>query len=316
MKLHSVKLFTFVIVYLISFIKISILCNFFDMVCPYCKNIIKGKDEKVVCFRCETRHHKKCWDEHQGCSTDDCYENPNVKFQAENVGNKTLSEIKNEIAVQKKQITEEGVCPQCGKGFDKTLQKCFYCGYDGKTETVTTEPKEEFHEEFASRLKEKTSFKNQQRLILFTSIALVSLLIVLSAVFSYIRLNEYYKSEDYKVDLFLKEWANAWESRDIFKYRDLLDKDYQYIEKNSKPIGYDERVKRITKSFETFKSIKVKVRDVKIEQSDTSKSNYINVRFNQTYTADKKEEKGIKTLRLFRSEETKMQWKVFREYFE
>ena len=62
------------------------------MICPYCKNIIKGKEEKVVCFRCETQHHKKCWDEHQGCSTEDCYENPLIKFQAENVGNKTLPE--------------------------------------------------------------------------------------------------------------------------------------------------------------------------------------------------------------------------------
>lgn len=286
------------------------------MVCPYCKNIIKGKDEKVVCFRCEARHHKNCWDEHKGCSTEDCYENPNIKFQAENVGNKTLSEIQYEIALQKKQITEEGICPQCGKGFDKTLQKCFYCGYDEKIEKVTNEPKEEFHEEFESRLKEKTNFKNQRRLILFTSIGLVSLLILVSAIFSYLRLNDYYKSEDYKVNLFLKEWTSAWESRDIFKYRELLDKDYQYVEKSGKPIGYDERVKRITKSFETYKSIKVKIRDVKIEPIDSTKKNYINVKFNQTYTADKKEEKGIKTLRLFRSEETKMQWKVFREYFE
>lgn len=286
------------------------------MVCPYCKNIIKGKDEKVVCFRCEALHHKKCWDEHKGCSTDDCYENPNIKYQAENVGNKTLSEIKYEIAVQKKHNTEEGKCPQCGKDFDKTLQKYFYCGYDEKTEKVTNEPKEEFHEEYENRLKEKTSFKNQRHLILFTSIGLVSLLIILSAIFSYIRLNDYYKSENYKVDLFLKEWTNAWESKDIFKYRELLDKDYQYIEKNGKPIGYDERVKRMTKSFDTYKNISVKVLAVKIEKSDSSKSNYINVKFNQTYTADKKEEKGVKTLRLYRSEETKMQWKVFREYFE
>ncbi len=286
------------------------------MICPYCKNIIKEKEEKVVCFRCEACHHKKCWDEHNGCSTEDCYENPNIKYQAENVGNKTLPEILNEIASQKKQTTEDGICPQCGKGYDKTLHKCFFCGYEENSDITINEPVKEFHEEFENRLKEKTSFKNQRRLILFVSIGLVSLLIVFSVVFSYVRLNEYYKSENYKVDLFLKEWTNAWESKDIFKYRELLDKDYQYIEKNSKPFGYDERVKRITKSFETYKSIKVKIRDVKIEKSDTLKSDYINVRFNQTYIADKKEEKGIKTLRLYRSEDTKMQWKVFREYFE
>ncbi|MFZ4591305.1 MAG: hypothetical protein ACOYN6_09935 [Ignavibacteria bacterium] len=284
------------------------------MVCPYCKNIIKGKDEKVVCFRCEARHHKNCWDEHKGCSTDDCYENPNIKFQAENVGNKTLSEIQYEIAVQKKQITDEGICPQCGKGFDKTLQKCFYCGYDEKIEKVTNEPKEEFHEEFESRLKEKTSFKNQRRLILFTSIALVSLLIVLSAVFSYIRLNEYYKSEDYKVDLFLKEWTNAWESKDKLKYMDLLDKEYQYVEKKGKPLNYDQRVKQVTILFDTTKRVSMKISKKEIVKKDSA--NYINVKISQTKKADKKEDNEIKTLRLYKSVETNNQWKVFREYSE
>ena len=33
--------------------------------------------------------------------------------------------------------------------------------------------------------------------------------------------NILFQIEDYKVDLFLKEWTNAWESRDIFKYREL-----------------------------------------------------------------------------------------------
>jgi hypothetical protein len=286
------------------------------MICPYCKNIIKGKEEKVVCFRCETRHHKKCWDEHQGCSTEDCYENPLIKFQAENVGNKTLPEIEDVITEAKKLSIVEGVCPKCGKEFDKVLQKCFYCNYEAEKDVAKNVPKEDFHEEFASRLKAKVSFKNKRRLILYSSIGIIALLLILSAIFSYIRLNTYYQSEEYKVDLFLKEWVNAWESKDIFKYRELLDKDYQYIEKNGKPIGYDERVKRITKSYETYKYITVKIRDVRIEKSDSTGSKYLNVKFNQTYIADKKEEKGVKTLRLFRSEDTNNQWKVFREYFE
>ncbi len=286
------------------------------MICPYCKNIINNKEEKVVCFRCEIHHHKKCWDEHQGCATEDCYENPNVKFRAENVGNKTLPEITEEITDARKLAIVEGICPKCGKEFDIVLQKCFYCDYSTKQEEIKSEPREEFHEEFASRLKAKVSFKNQRRLILYTSIGLISLLLILSAVFSYLKLNTYYNSEEYKVDLFLKEWKSAWESKDIFKYRELLDKDYQYVEKNGKPIGYDERVKRITKSFDTYKYITIKVKDVRIEKPDSTNSNYLNVKFNQTYIADKKEDKGIKTLRLYRSEETKMQWKVFREYFE
>jgi len=283
------------------------------MICPYCKNIIKSKEEKIVCFRCETHHHKKCWNEHQGCSTDDCYENPLVKFNAENVGNKTLLEIKEEITEEKKQTTGEGICPQCGKTFDKILQKCFYCGYYSEIEK--SEPKEEFHEEFASRLKAKVSFKNQRRLILYTSIGVISLLLILSAMFSYIKLNTYYKSDEYKIHLFMKDWESAWESKDIFRYRELLDKDYQYIDKGGKVVSYDERVKRVTKSFESIKNISVKVKDIRIG-FDTVANNYVNVKFNQTFSADKKEEKGIKTLRLFKSEESKNQWKVFREYYE
>lgn len=286
------------------------------MICPYCKNIIKTGEEKVACFRCEIHHHKKCWDEHQGCTTEDCYENPKIKFQAENVGNKTLTEIYEEITEAKKLASVEGVCPLCGKEFDVVLQKCFHCDYSAAKNEPDTVPKEQFNEEFENRYKEKVSFKNQRRLILFASIGVVSLLLLLSALFTYLRLNTYYQSEDYKVDMFLKEWTNAWESKDIFKYRDLMDKDYQYIEKNGKPVGYDERVKRITKSFETYKTIKVKIRDVKVEPVDSANSKYLNVKFNQTYIADKREEKGIKTLRLYKSEETKMQWKVFREYFE
>ena len=113
----------------------------------------------------------------------------------------------------------------------------------------------------------------------------------------------------------MKTWESAWESKDIFRYRELLDKDYQYIDKGGKVVSYDERVKRVTKSFESVKKISVKVNDIKI-QYDTVAKSYVNVKFNQTFTADKKEEKGIKTLRLFKSEETKNQWKVFREYYE
>lgn len=264
------------------------------MICPYCNNVIKNNEEKAVCFRCEIPHHKTCWERYQGCSTLDCYENPTVKANAENVGNKTITEILGKNNQSKVSSVQRN---------PKSAQ------------TDNPEPKEEFQEEFKTRYKEKLDFKFRRRILLFSSIGVLSALLIVSAIFTYIKINEYYSSEDYRIKQFMKTWEAAWESRDIFRYRELLDRDYQYIDKGGKAISYDERIKRVTKSFESVKNISVKVRDVKIEYDSVNK-NYVNVKFNQTFSADKKEEKGIKTLRLFKSDETGNQWRVFREYYE
>lgn len=247
-----------------------------------------------MCFRCEIPHHKSCWEKNQGCSIPDCYENPSVKAKAENVGNKTLSEIVGKV--NPPEVSDVYQIPD-------------------SVQTINPEPKEEFQEEFKTRYKEKLDFKFRRRVLLYSSIGVLSMLFIVSAIFTYIKINEYYSSEDYRINQFMKIWETAWESRDIFRYRELLDKDYQYIDKGGKAIPYDERIKRVTKSFESVKSISVKVSDVKIEY-DSGNKNYVNVKFNQTFAADKKEEKGIKTLRLFKSQETGNQWRVFREYYE
>lgn len=264
------------------------------MICPYCNKVIKNNEEKTVCFRCEIPHHKSCWEKYQGCSTPDCYENPSVKTKAENVGNKTLSEILGKVNTSDTRTVSQNL---------------------EKVQPEKSEPSEEFQEEFNTRYKEKLDFKFRRRLLLFSSIGVLSALLIVSAIFTYIKITDYYSSEDYRINQFMKTWETAWESRDIFRYRELLDRDYQYIDKGGKTVSYDERIKRVTKSFETVKTISVKVRDVKIEY-DSGNKNYVNVKFNQTFTADKKEEKGIKTLRLFKSEETGNQWRVFREYYE
>ena len=213
-----------------------------------------------------------------------------MKSKAENVGNKTITEI---LGKGKKAEQPVAIIPEITE--DETVQQ--------------------FSEEFKSRYKEKLDFRFRRRVLLFSSLGVIAALLVVSAIFTFTKLNKYFASEDYNIHLFMKSWESAWESRDIFRYRELLDKDYQYIDKGGKTVSYDERIKRVTKSFESVKTISVKVRDVKIEY-DYGNKNYVNVKFNQTFTADKKEEKGIKTLRLFKSEETGNQWRVFREYYE
>ncbi len=283
------------------------------MVCPYCKNTVKEKSAAVACPRCFTQHHRNCWEEHNGCAVPDCYGNPDVKAVAENVGNKTIDEILHGPKVTVSVPVKGTICPECGKECGPGESRCTFCGHDFNPEKKP-EPADDFEKEFRERYREKAGFKFRLRIALFTSIGIVAVLIVSSIIFSYIKLNEYYSSEEYRIKLFVKEWKYSLESEDIFKYRDLLDKDYQYIEKSGKPVNFEERAKRIQKMFEIYKKIKVQTDDLIISK-DTSSANYSNVTFNQTITLDKKEEKGKKTFRLYR-DSVSAKWKIFREYFE
>lgn len=260
------------------------------MVCPCCKNIIKPNEEKITCFRCEIPQHKVCWEKNNGCCTSGCYENPLVKSKAENVGNKTLIEI-----LGKKNKTEhlDAVVP----------------------EPLEDEPVKQFSEEFKSRYKEKLNFKFRRRVVLSSSLGVIAVLIIVSAIFTYTKLNEYFSSEDYNIHQFMKSWESAWESRDILKYRELLDPEYRFIDKAGKTVSLDDRVKSIAKIFDSGKKVTLKYRDVKISY-DTVNSGYANVEYNQILTIDGKTEKGIKVLRLFKSSEKSSRWLVFREYYE
>jgi hypothetical protein len=234
----------------------------------------------------------------------ECYGNPDVKQIAENVGNMTLDEIVTELKEPKKAVAAAGA---------ETV--AWAVAEAGAEENKAEEsPNTEFEQEFKKRYKDKLDFRIRLRIALYTSIGLVTVLIISSLFFTYEKLNEYYKSEEYRIKLFVKDWKYALEMKDIFKYKDLLDKDYQYTEKSGKPINFDERSKRIEKMFDTYKRISVKADDMKITM-DTSSVNYANVTFNQTISLDKKEEKGKKTLRLFR-ENGAAKWKIFREIFE
>jgi hypothetical protein len=287
------------------------------LICPKCKNIIKEADEQTHCPRCRTTHHKHCWNEHGGCSVEDCFENPEVRENAEIVGNKTVHEILSDLKEEKSGMMQKGVCPECGKAFDTSLKKCYYCGYDPSENPVEPERQksEAFEEEFKERLHKKSDFRNKQRAVFYSSIAIVAVLFGALVYFSYLSIDRYFKSEKYGINLFLKDWENALESKDILTYKELLDKDYQYIEKSGKPIGYDERVKRIGKMFETYKTVSVKTKNVRIE-FDTVNKGYANITFHQITTLDKKEDKGIKTMRLYKTPDAGGKWKLFREYAE
>ena len=144
-------------------------------------------------------------------------------------------------------------------------------------------------------------------------------LVIITFYFSYKAINDYFSSDKYQeqqeIKSFVSDWEKAWESKDINKYKKLLDKDYVYYDKNGKKINYLEKIKRIEYTFDKYEYIEIDVSDINIEKS-LDNPNYINVTFNQGYKSDKFEETGIKTLRLYRSNDTEKQWKIFREYFE
>ena len=287
------------------------------MICPGCKNIIRDTDETASCPRCKTPHHKLCWEETGGCSVADCFENPEVRGVAEIIGNRTIHEILARLKEEKAGMMQKGVCPECGKTFDISLNKCYYCGYDPSEKPVEPEPvkSETFENEFRERLEKKSDFRNKQRTVFYSSLGIIVVLISAAIYFSYLKIDGYFKSEKHGINLLMKDWENALESKDILTYKELLDKDYQYIEKTGKQIGYDERVKRVAKMFETYKTVSVKTKNVRVE-FDTVSKGYANVVFHQITTLDKKEDKGIKTMRLFKGPDAGGKWKIFREYSE
>jgi hypothetical protein len=279
--------------------------------CPYCQTNIKENADKVVCSACHTPHHKECWEENKGCTTYGCANNPGTKIKSIDIGNETVGNIQ-QMLVQDRQAVKTVECPNCKKKIEEGSLFCKYCGISTINKSGE---KEKFEEEFQKRYKNAIKSKRKRLIITISSFSILTVLLFISIYFGISKLNIYYNSEEYKIKLLLKEWENSWEGKDINKYRELLDKDYIYYDKDGKIIRSDEKIKRMQWTFDNYKKINLKINNIKINIDSTS-PNYANVSFKQVYTSDKKEETGMKTLRLYKGEETGNKWRIFREYFE
>ena len=229
-----------------------------------------------------------------------------------------------------KSTKEAIICPVCGTPHHIDCWKenggCTTYGCTGKSEDVgnlTIEEIEElksppapeenkFQKEFEERLETEKKIK-RSKIIPYISISIFSALILFSVGYTFIKVDEYVNSEEYKISKFLSSWEKAWESENIYDYESLLDKDYQYTE-DGKTIKKDERMKRIAASFKG-EDINISISKIKIKFDSTS-TNYVNVNFVQKYKSGKISETGFKTLRLYRGEETLFNWKIYREYFD
>ena len=248
------------------------------MICPYCQTKIKSKDEAIICPVCHTPHHKECWKENGGCTTYGC------KGKGEDIGNLTIEEI----------------------------EKLKYPAAESPIEEKT-EDTNDFHKEVKLRYEELSKLR-KYKLIPLISAIMLTCLIIFAIAFTFIKIDEYVSSENYKISNFISEWKSSWEHKNIKEYESFLDKDYQYIE-DGKIIKRDERLKRLATNFKSNDDIKITITSSTIAFDSTS-TNYVNVNFIQKYTSGKVSEIGKKTLRLYRGEETLYKWKIYREFFD
>ena len=281
------------------------------MNCPYCQTNIKESADKIICPDCHTPHHKECWEENKGCTTYGCKNNPNTNKNRNDVGNRTVENIQ-QMLINEEDKVKSIECPNCKKQIEESSVFCKFCGFSLANKSGE---KENFEKEFQKRYKDTVKTKRKSFIITFTSVSMLAILLFVSVYFGLTKLNSYFNSEEYKIKTVLKDWENSWEGKDIVKYRELMDKDYIYYDKDGKSIRIDDKIKRMQYTFDTYKKINLKISNIKINIDSTS-PNYANVSFKQLYTSDKKEETGTKTLRLYKGEENRNKWKIFREYFE
>ena len=76
-------------------------------------------------------------------------------------------------------------------------------------------------------------------------------------------INEYFASEKYQeqseIEEFISNWEKAWESKDINRYKVLLDEDYIYYDKDGTAVDLEDKIKRIKYTFDNYKYIEIDI---------------------------------------------------------
>jgi len=118
-----------------------------------------------------------------------------------------------------------------------------------------------------------------------------------------------------EIFLFLTQWKDAWESRNIKKYKSFYSEDFIGIDKNGKQYSYSERMKAAEKTFKQLKSLEIYINNT-IYEFDDDYPNEVTVKFDQTYNSNTFNDYGRKTLMIFKGKSTNYKWKIYREKFE
>lgn len=281
--------------------------------CPYCQTKIKSGADTITCSECGTPHHKECWDENKGCTTFGCANNPHTKKNNPaviDVGNETVENIEQMISTPPPPVSQNLVnCPKCNSLIEHNSVFCKFCGYSLREGAAKESAV--FEEEFRKRYKDKAAFARRRTLITAVSIFVIFAALTVSAYVIMDYVNNYFSSEEFAIKSRVTEWEKGWESRNIDKYKAFLTEDYMYTGADGKKYNRNQRIERIEYTFQNYRYIVIDLADIEVKESENRKE--ATVTFKETYTSDKFEEEGNKTLKMRKNDTG--QWMIYSETF-
>lgn len=216
-------------------------------------------------------------------------------------------------------------CPNCKSKIEPESVYCKYCGFnviENKFDDVKPEndksgkdEKEEFEKEYKKRYKQKISVTRKRFILTAFSFLILFTAVGYILYYTVNKLNVYFSSDEYKIRNTVENWKNAWEDKNIEKYKSYLTEDYTYYGSDKKKIDLKEKLSRIEYTFKAYENINIRISDFEFVSDSVFTENDRKVQFKEKYESDKFNEEGLKTLRLYKGEETKGEWKIYREIF-
>lgn len=295
--------------------------NFKNKICPYCQSRLKKGADITVCSECGTPHHKECWDENNGCTSYGCHNNPLTErsefSESENVGSLTIESIRNSLnTIPQEELIQ---CVSCNELIESSSVFCKFCGYNLKENELPVSKRnasDEFKKEYKKRYREKITFARRRQIITYSSIILLVLAIGLLVYISVNRLNEYFASDKYRIQILLEKYESAIENKNADSLKVYLTDDYEFYTKSGKRTGKDERIRKLESIFKNSKKIDYNIRDLKVVNDTSVTANDKKIRFRDEFITDKVNDTEEKIMRIYKGESTGYEWKIYREITE
>lgn len=121
--------------------------DYVGKVCPYCKDVFGKNDDVVICETCHVIHHKKCWEENQGCTSFGCsgtcqsvHGEPMAQVSREEKKEEKKVENEEKTPPEQRREPSDGYCPSCGAPREPEQRFCQYCGASLVQEQVPQQP--------------------------------------------------------------------------------------------------------------------------------------------------------------------------------
>lgn len=123
------------------------------------------------------------------------------------------------------------------------------------------------------------------------------------------------KEEKNKITIIINKWKTAWEDKDISKLGSFLTSDYEFYDLNGKKQTKKTRLGNMRSNLRKYSYVKIDIENLVIHIDDPDE-NDIKVEFIQTFSSNAYNDIGLKTLRLYKGEESNFEWKIYREFFD